>query len=365
MGAVMARRGAIDFDELRRLLAARVEDFCRAYLPNGVREGREWKVGSIQGEKGRSMSICLRGARAGVWQDFSDASADSRGDALDLVAQVLFGGNKSEAVKWARAYVGLDGNSDLLKKTRAVARRRAADEDKPDQRRAEARGRAKSLWLSSDPDILDTPVDRYLLGRGIDLRAFERLPGALRYAARCYERETGGFMPALVAAITDPSGHASTHRVYLKRHEDGRVTKADLKSPRKVYCGFRGGFIPLWRGASGARMGQAPAGETIIITEGIEDGLVAALAMPEFRVVASVSLSNMATIELPDQIGTVVLMLDNDTGRAGEMQAKAVDAAIGFHTARGRVVKTARVPLGKDLNDYLLALTQGDEEGDE
>ena len=358
------RRGAIDFDELTRLLSVRIEDFCRSYLPQGVKEGREWKVGSVEGEKGRSMSVCLSGARAGVWQDFSNPHRDNRGDALDLVTQVLFQGDKKQAVKWARSYVGLDGDQALLRKTRAAAKKRAEDESKPDQKRAEARGRAKALWLGSSPDVIGSPVDEYLKGRGIDLEAFDRLPGALRYKDRCWESQTESHMPAMVAAIIDEHGHASTHRTYLARDGAGRWGKAALKSPRKVYCGFRGGFIPLSRGASGKPLRQAATGETVIVTEGVEDGLIAALAMPEFRVVASVSLGNMASIMLPAAIGTVVLVMDNDTGRAGENQAKALDAALGFHTGQGRTVKVVRVPQGKDLNDYLNALgDDGDDEG--
>ncbi|WP_205191558.1 toprim domain-containing protein [Burkholderia sp. LMG 13014] len=50
-------------------------------LPNGKKHGREWKVGSVDGEAGSSLSVCTAGAKRGVWKDFSTGSG---GDMLDL-----------------------------------------------------------------------------------------------------------------------------------------------------------------------------------------------------------------------------------------------------------------------------------------
>lgn len=50
-------------------------------LPNGVRKRREWHVGSVQGEPGDSLRICLEGNKCGIWSDFATGES---GDILNL-----------------------------------------------------------------------------------------------------------------------------------------------------------------------------------------------------------------------------------------------------------------------------------------
>ena len=67
--------------ELKDLLAKNAADIAAYLLPDGKRAGREWKVGSIKGEPGDSLSVCTTGAKAGIWSDFATGAA---GDLLDL-----------------------------------------------------------------------------------------------------------------------------------------------------------------------------------------------------------------------------------------------------------------------------------------
>jgi|SoiMethySBSTD1v2_1073268.scaffolds.fasta_scaffold159467_2 twinkle protein len=62
-------------------LIARVRDVAEYLLPNGVKEQHEWRVGSLSGEKGRSLGVHLSGSKAGVWSDFASGEG---GDLLDL-----------------------------------------------------------------------------------------------------------------------------------------------------------------------------------------------------------------------------------------------------------------------------------------
>jgi twinkle protein len=67
--------------EIAQQLAQRTEEALRYLLPNGKKEGNEWKVGSIDGEIGKSLCVCLSGEKAGIWCDFATGQ---RGDLLDL-----------------------------------------------------------------------------------------------------------------------------------------------------------------------------------------------------------------------------------------------------------------------------------------
>jgi DNA primase len=66
-----------------------------------------------------------------------------------------------------------------------------------------------------------------------------------------------------------------------------------------------------------------------------------------------VSLANMARLDLPPAITTVILCADNDTGN--DQTAGLVQRAADRFAAEGRAVRIARAPAGKDFNDTLRA----------
>ncbi len=90
-----------------------------------------------------------------------------------------------------------------------------------------------------------------------------------------------------------------------------------------------------------------------MIGEGIETCLSVALATPEFRVLAAVSLGNLARVTLPPAIGTVIIAADNDGD--GTPAAEALQRAVDRFAGEGRAVRIARSPIGKDFNDCIVA----------
>ncbi|HCS23669.1 MAG TPA: hypothetical protein DIW20_07970 [Rhodospirillaceae bacterium] len=340
--------------DISTMLSQRTHQLVRELLPRGVREGSEWCVGSCAGEPGRSMKIHLQGGKAGVWKDFSSGET---GDALELVAAVLFHGDKTNAIKWSRSWLGLDG----LDPARLAQRRREAEQA---ARKADAdailkadkmRRMAQGLWLGARSDILNSPVASYLGGRCIDIRLLPRVPGSLRYTDKCWNKELKAEVPAMVAQISNGAGeHIATHRTYIVRGEDGIWRKDKRLKDSKLSLGsFRGGFITLNRGASNKPIAKAPAGDRLILCEGIEDGLTLALACPEHRVLAGVSLGNFMNIDLPSAIQDIIIAADND-GENAQARA-ALDKAIARFQAQGRRVAVARSEVGKDFNDQLQA----------
>jgi hypothetical protein len=338
----------IDIKTLAGMLADRIDGLVGELLPAGLREGAEWRIGSLAAEMpGRSMAVHLGGSKAGVWSDF--ASSDS-GGALDLVAQVLFRGDKSRAVKWSRTWLGLDGADPAsFAKHRRHAERRRDQARHEDERR---HGWATRTFLAAQPALADTPAAHYLVERGIDLAELGRQPSALRFHPTLWNDESQRHWPALVAAICNSDGRmVAIHRTWLVRDGAG---KAPLRNPKMTLGRYAGGIIRLWRGASGKPLKHAPDGGAIILSEGIEDGLSCAIAAPEYRVAAAVSLANMASILLPPAIGTVIIAAQNDT--PGSPAARALDRAIAAFQRQGRGVKVAKPPAGvKDMNDLLHA----------
>lgn len=89
--------------EISERLARQTEAVALRLLPNGQREGREWCVGSVHGEEGKSLKVVLSGDKAGLWKDFASGEG---GDLLDLWAAVR-GTGIADALREARDYLGI------------------------------------------------------------------------------------------------------------------------------------------------------------------------------------------------------------------------------------------------------------------
>lgn len=89
--------------ELSRRMADHAEALAAYLLPGGKRKGREWKAGSVDGNDGDSLSVCVTGAKAGVWADFASGQ---KGDLLDLW-MASRGCDLVEAMKQACAHLGI------------------------------------------------------------------------------------------------------------------------------------------------------------------------------------------------------------------------------------------------------------------
>lgn len=349
-----ARR--VDIGQIVDALSARIDVLVCDLFPAGVQDGPEYRVGSLAGEPGKSLAIRLKGARRGVWCDFASGE---KGDALDLVAMTLFGRAekpKAEALRWARSWLGEGGHDHERMATtrRAVQPKVAKATSQADEDEAKRR-RALAIWIGARESLKDTPAAAYLLGRGIDLGRLGRQPRALRFAPDLPNVESGRSWPALVAAITDGDGrHVATHRTWLEVRAGGRVAKAPLEDAKMTLGRYAGGAIRLWRGAGGKPLREAAPASAVVLTEGIEDGLSIAQACPDRRVLAAVSLANMAGLVLPSAIATVVIAAQNDA--PGSSAALALAAAAAAFAGQGRSVLLARPPASvKDANDLLNA----------
>ncbi len=332
-------RHLVDIGAIAGMLADRITVLAPEIFPHGRREGHEFRVGSLAGEAGRSLAIHLAGDRAGVWKDFASGDA---GDALDLVAKAYYAGNKSEALRWARAWLGLGGDAAQPTRPKPPPIKEASQEEYGEG--------ALRLWLGCQEKLAGTLAERYLASRGIRLHELGRQPRALRYHPALWNRESGRKWPAIVAAVCNELGqHAAVHRTWLREDGSGKAPLLDAKMTLGRYAG---GCIRLWRGASGKSWSDAPEGETVVVTEGIEDGLSIAIACPDLRVLVGVSLANMGGMKLPPHSERVLLCCDNDS----DPQAlRGRDRAITNFMQQGKRVALVRSPIGKDMNDLLRA----------
>jgi hypothetical protein len=102
----------------------------------------------------------------------------------------------------------------------------------------------------------------------------------------------------------------TAHRHFLHCLPDGRVVKAEdpavpeewrmgKKQSKQAFGSYGGGLIPVWRGESRRPWGRMPEGEWAAGAEGIEDALSIAIAQPDMRTFAALSLGNLGKIWAP------------------------------------------------------------------
>lgn len=352
----------VDIETIKDGLLMRLESLIHEIFPNARKEGHEMCVGSIAGEPGQSLRINIsNGPRRGYCRDFS---ANQSWDPLNLVRDAMMGGDKGRAVAWAKSWLGLDGADPAR-----LARHRIEVEARAAERRAEAEAeriasieRARRRWHEGAP-IAGTLVETYLRSRAIDLRALGRAPGAIRFNPALQYGWQGPKLPAMVAMITLLDGsHCGTHCTWLALDGRGKAG-ADIlgldrrgrpNDAKKVRGQQVGGHIPVWKGAFRGPLREIPAGTDVYVSEGIEDGLTAACADPTLRIVAMMNVGNFLTMELPPQMGRLILLRQNDP--PGSDAARTVREGVKHHRAQGRKVLFVDPPAGtKDLNDLAQA----------
>ena len=144
--------------ELATRLADDAEGVCRYLLPNGKREGREWRAGDVSGGEGKSLGVNLN---TGVWKDF--ASGDRGGDLIDLWAACE---NLSigEAIKAAKDYLGISDPTFHGEQPRSYTR--------PDKPKCTAPRNGVLAWLTDDRGLSLAAVDAYKLAEAGDFVVF-------------------------------------------------------------------------------------------------------------------------------------------------------------------------------------------------
>jgi putative DNA primase/helicase len=200
-------RTELNFDEINAAAISNLESLVMEWLPEVRREGRELKVSSLAGGKGRSLSI---NRDTGVWSDFAGGGGGS--DPISLLA----------AIRGCRM---LDAAKELAEKLRAGITYREAP--LVDSRSSGGGGNDEWTALPHAPATASMPSIRHKrLGSPVKLWRYLDRDGVtvLGYVAR-FEFTEDGVSKKDVMPIS------------WCRHNDGRETwrmKAFLK-PRPLY----------------------------------------------------------------------------------------------------------------------------------
>lgn len=313
------RRYLYTLEEIKARLQGRALELARVLAPGGHVAGAEYvtRNPSRMDRKAGSFSVNYR---KGVWKDFA---TEQGGDMLAFVAEFATAGDYKRAVKWAKDFLGLSGyEPNAAESTRIEAQAKKVEQD--EIRKAEGRRRT-AFRLLCDASPLDgcDPASLYLKARGIDVTKLAGgIPRALRFHPRVRAFPEGTEHPAMLAFMSLEglkNGFAACHRTYLESYggvwkKAERVTAdGEVLSAKSILGSFRGASVRLCAGASGKKLGGAPADEWIIFGEGIENVLTCALARPSLRAIAGGAGGNLSNVRFPDQIGGLFLVKDNDS----------------------------------------------------
>ena len=326
-----AGNGATDLPvyEIVDRLAGNIGALCEYLLPNGRREGAEWRCGSVQGEPGKSLGVHLAGAKAGIWSDFADGS---KGDPLDLI-QACLRLDKGEAVLWAKDWLGL-GNG-----TRAPLQPPPRPQHNGTPRQDNPNGAlALAIWKKSQP-AAGTPVEAYLRHRGINIP----VPASIRYNPGVRYERSGLLLPCMVCAIQAPDRSITAiHRIWIR--DDGKG-QANVASPKKTLGSINGGAVRL-----------AYAGPKMIVAEGIETSLTVmeATGLPTWAALSSSNFMGLVLPALP-LAAEIVIAADNDKIKNGKRAGiEAAEQAAALWVSQGRKVSIALPPIpGTDFNNLV------------
>ena len=207
---------------------------------------------------------------------------------------------------------------------------RSAASSYPDRDDAKRINAALSIWQSTIAGC-GTPVETYLRSRGLTIPP----PPSLRFHAGL-KHPSGNIWPAMVALVTRgiDAVPLAIHRTFLAHDGFG---KAPVE-PQKMMLGpCRGGAVRL-----------APAGDVLMVGEGIETCL-AAMQESGHPAWAALSTSGLRNLDLPAEVRDIIVLADGDD--SGE--AAAQDCGQRWKR-EGRRVRIARPPRGFDFNDLLL-----------
>ncbi len=217
---------------------------------------------------------------------------------------------------------------------------RSAASSYPDRDDGRRTGAALSIWQSTIAGC-GTPVETYLRSRGLTIPP----PSTCRFHAGL-KHPSGDIWPAMVALVSRGTDDVpvAIHRTFLSRDGTG---KAPVERTKLMLGPVRGGAVRL-----------APAGDVLMVGEGIETCL-AAMQESGYPAWAALSTSGLRSLDLPPTVRDVIVLADGDD--PGE--AAAQDCGLRWKR-EGRRVRIARPPRGLDFNDLLVghaSRIEGDE----
>lgn len=288
-----------------------------------------------------TLTLTLQGAKAGLWKRWSTGEG---GKGLISLYMAAFGVDWKTAIKELSERLGLNQRETLednplrFKKTKETLKA-------TERSREEKIKRARDLYDKGQP-IQGTLAETYLKHhRGIE----GELPSEFRFIPKAFHFETREFAPALLAPIKDKTeALIGVVRVFL--NPDGsKYNKTFLdekgqteKTLSKANLGLSGG------GAVTVQKGKSLT--TLFVAEGVETALSVAKAVPDYTVMASLSVNQFKNVPVSLEVQKIVICADRDG--INSQTYKSVVEAVDHHLSQGRQVFLALPETLQGIDKY-------------
>jgi len=300
-----------DIGKLSLDLAARAENFCRHFFPDGRKNGNYWQIGDVSGAEGQSLKIRLRdqaGRKAGNWSDYASGEF---GDLIDLLHFNQGNAKLGATLNLCRSFLGETPVEYPENRYDAGRLSPAAD--------AKKRITSARKLLKISRPTYRTLASAYLLGRGI-----KRFGPALKFHPTVYVRphedvETEQH-PALLAKITNNNGITTgIARTFLNPDTKGL---AEFPDPKRVLGQLYGNAI---------RFGQGKPKDDLIAGEGLENVLSVGTALPDHDLASCLTANHLGVFDPPTGLKRLWIARDNDEAgeaAAGRLRSRAEHAGL-------------------------------------
>lgn len=334
-------------------LLARIGEVVATLCPGMKKSGGYWQGPNPTRarDSGTSFTVWTMGA----WIEYDSGE---KGDIIDLIAYCRRC-SKGEAIAWAKDFLGLRDLDPAMRAkldAQAKAKQERARKAEAEEKAAKQR-RAFDLWLGGKKLMPGSIAWRYLAGRAIDLADLVNGEGELKDSSRSLpiwgapNRGINWIGPAMLAPIRQVDGAIlGVHATFLMPDGSG---KAPVPAAKVMLGTKQGGFVRLSRGASGLPfedVAKTSMIEPLVLGEGIETCLSAAIALPEARVWAALDLGNLASLPFRPEIRPLVILKENDVDLAPLEQRQRVMDALAD---KGFDVREMVPTWGNDFNDTL------------
>lgn len=190
----------------------------------------------------------------------------------------------------------------------------AAQEVAERQRKEHLVALGQRMWGGARP--MDPLISAYFATRktpDIELSEMLRLNPQTPYVA-----DSGvTYHPAIVMPVSRVDDGklkvVALHRIYVEEHADGRVTKAAVKSAKKImpWGDLEGAAIRLFKAT----------GDVLAVGEGVET-MLSIHTMTGLPTWSCVTAWGLETLQIPDSVNTILIAADYDVSGRGQLSAK-------------------------------------------
>ena len=196
----------------------------------------------------------------------------------------------------------------------------AAQEEAERSRRAALMSIGQKMWGGAR--AMDPLINAYFATRGtadMELSEMMRLNPQTPY----YADSGTTYHPAIVMPVSRVDDGklkvVALHRIYIDEHADGRVTKAAVKSPKKImpWGDLEGAAIRLFKAS----------GKVLAVGEGVET-MLSVHTMTGLPTWSCVTAWGLETMQIPDDVETILIAADYDMSGKGQESALKLAARI-------------------------------------